>query len=184
VTRHSSRRRVIMITAINQDVPTPSEANLPRCPGTAVMPHAEAPSRHRRTCLTHPTQSEGPASISSPAAIRSCPRRPISPTKHRRSPGSVRPSLLQYLSNLAGAAYQRTQRRYVALFPTPDSSRSTRPFGKVASRHMPGHDPPHSPATAMCLNYAAASALSQVLLLSQMAARGTPRECPSLDQLP
>ena len=34
--------------------------------------------------------------------------------------------------------YQRMQRRYVALFPTPDSSRSTRPSSKVASRLMPG----------------------------------------------
>jgi hypothetical protein len=34
--------------------------------------------------------------------------------------------------------YQRMQRRYVALFPTPDSSRSARAFGKVASRLMPG----------------------------------------------
>jgi len=34
--------------------------------------------------------------------------------------------------------YQRMQRRYVALFPAPDSSRSTRPLGKIAARLMPG----------------------------------------------
>jgi hypothetical protein len=33
--------------------------------------------------------------------------------------------------------YQRMQRRYVALFPTPDSSRSTRPSGEMAARLMP-----------------------------------------------
>jgi hypothetical protein len=34
--------------------------------------------------------------------------------------------------------YQRMQRRYVALFPTPDSSRSIRPSGEIAARLMPG----------------------------------------------
>jgi hypothetical protein len=33
--------------------------------------------------------------------------------------------------------YRRMQRRYVALFPTPDSSRS-RPSGEIAARLMPG----------------------------------------------
>jgi len=32
--------------------------------------------------------------------------------------------------------YQRMQRKYVALFPTPDSSRSTRPLGEIAARLM------------------------------------------------
>jgi hypothetical protein len=34
--------------------------------------------------------------------------------------------------------YQRMQRRYVALFPTPDNSRGTRPLGEIAARLMPG----------------------------------------------
>ena len=34
--------------------------------------------------------------------------------------------------------YRRMQRRYVALFPTPDSSPSTRPLGGIAARLMPG----------------------------------------------
>jgi hypothetical protein len=34
--------------------------------------------------------------------------------------------------------YRRMQRRYVALFPTPDSSRSPRPSGEIAARLMPG----------------------------------------------
>ena len=34
--------------------------------------------------------------------------------------------------------YRRTQRRYVALFPTPDSSRSPQPSGEIAARLMPG----------------------------------------------
>jgi hypothetical protein len=39
---------------------------------------------------------------------------------------------------LAGRQYRRMQRRYVALFPTPDSSHSTRPSGEIAARLMPG----------------------------------------------
>jgi hypothetical protein len=34
--------------------------------------------------------------------------------------------------------YRRMQRRYVALFPTPDSSRSPQPSGEIAARLMPG----------------------------------------------
>jgi hypothetical protein len=34
--------------------------------------------------------------------------------------------------------YRRMQRRYVALFPAPDSSRSPRPLGGIAARLMPG----------------------------------------------
>jgi hypothetical protein len=34
--------------------------------------------------------------------------------------------------------YRRMQRRYVALFPTPDSSRSPRPSGEIAARLLPG----------------------------------------------
>jgi hypothetical protein len=34
--------------------------------------------------------------------------------------------------------YRRMQRRYVALFPTPDSSPSTRLLGGIAARLMPG----------------------------------------------
>jgi hypothetical protein len=39
---------------------------------------------------------------------------------------------------LVGRQYRRMQRRYVALFPTPDSSRSPRPSGEIAARLMPG----------------------------------------------
>jgi hypothetical protein len=39
---------------------------------------------------------------------------------------------------LVGRQYRRMQRRYVALFPTPDSSPSTRPLGGIAARLMPG----------------------------------------------
>jgi hypothetical protein len=39
---------------------------------------------------------------------------------------------------LVGRQYRRMQRRYVALFPTPDSSRSPQPSGEIAARLMPG----------------------------------------------
>jgi hypothetical protein len=34
--------------------------------------------------------------------------------------------------------YRRMQRHYVALFPTPDTSRSTQPLAGIAARLMPG----------------------------------------------
>ena len=39
---------------------------------------------------------------------------------------------------LVGRQYRRMQRRYVALFPTPDSSGSPQPSGEIAARLMPG----------------------------------------------